>query len=284
MKDDVICRSPHVSKGLTFNVRVKPLLTRGLLQWLDDRRHDLSDASLELAVVGYGGADGDFGGGDGGDALGDHLGGVDEEAGRDAFFEAVAPEVADLLADLDQVGGGFNVDAAFFGDDLGLGFGVGVIELHRDEALARGLFEVLKDRLIARIVRNDEHEIVGSLDHGAAFFDRQTAAVVGERVDDDDRVFAGLDDLVEIADRTVANSGRQRAVVPDCFFALEQKAADEIGRGEVLVTGDGDERTIEAMRHVFDKARLAAPGRAFEHRRQLRRKRRFEKLDLLSDG
>lgn len=44
---------------------------------LDDRCDYLPDTSLQLAVVGYGGADGDFGGGDGGDALGDHLGGVD---------------------------------------------------------------------------------------------------------------------------------------------------------------------------------------------------------------
>ena len=124
IKDDAICRSPHVSKGLTSNFRVKPLLTRGLLQLLNYRRHDLSDTSLQFAVVGYGGADGDFGGGDGGDALGDHLGGVDEEAGRDAFFEAVAAEVADLLADLDEVGGDVDVDAAFFRDDLGFGLGV----------------------------------------------------------------------------------------------------------------------------------------------------------------
>jgi hypothetical protein len=32
---------------------------------------------LELAVVGYGRADGNLGGGDGRDTLGDHLGGVD---------------------------------------------------------------------------------------------------------------------------------------------------------------------------------------------------------------
>ena len=45
---------------------------------LNYRRHDLANAALEFAVVGYWGADGDFGGGDGGDALGDHLGGVNE--------------------------------------------------------------------------------------------------------------------------------------------------------------------------------------------------------------
>src|SRR5687767_10571326 len=63
------------------------------------RRHDLADAALEFAVVGDGGAEGDFGGRRGGDAARHHLGGVDEEAGRDALFEPVAAQIPHLLAD-----------------------------------------------------------------------------------------------------------------------------------------------------------------------------------------
>jgi hypothetical protein len=41
--------------------------------------------------------------------------------------------------------------------------------------------------------------------------DRQETTIVGERVDDDDGVRAGLDDLVEIAQRARAGRARERS-------------------------------------------------------------------------
>src|SRR5205085_2795290 len=69
---------------------------------LDDRRHDLADAALQISVVGDGRAERDFGGGDRGDAAGGELRGVDQQARGDALFEAVAAKVPDLLADEDE--------------------------------------------------------------------------------------------------------------------------------------------------------------------------------------
>jgi hypothetical protein len=102
-------------------------------------------------------------------------------------------------------------------------------------------------------------------------------------VDDDDRVLARLDHLVEIADGAVAHGGGQRAVVPDGLIAFEQEAADEVCGRQVFVAGDRDERAAQTPRHVLDEARLAAARRAFEHDRQTRGVRRLEQLHLAPD-
>ena len=120
-----------------------------------------------------------------------------------------------------------------------------VVELERDEALARRVLEVLEHALVARVVRDDEQEVVVRLEDLAALLDRQHAAVVGERVDEDGGVLARLDDLVEVADRAGAHRARERPVDPDRLVALEQVAADEVAGGQVLVAGDGDQRQLD---------------------------------------
>src|SRR5262249_191144 len=42
-------------------------------------------------------------------------------------------------------------------------------------------------------------------------------------------------------------------------------SADQVGRRQIFVTGDGDQRAPHPIRHGFDKARLATPRRPFEH-------------------
>ena len=103
------------------------------------------------------------------------------------------------------------------------------------------------------------------------------ATVIGQRVNDHDRVFARFDNFVEIADRAIANCGSQRTVVPDRFLAFEQKTADQIGRRKIFMTRDGDQRAFESPRHVLDKASLAAAGRAFENDRQIARSARLRR-------
>ena len=72
----------------------------------------------------------------------------------------------------------------------------------------------------------------------------------------------------------------QWAIVPDRFFAFEQKPSDEIGCRQVFMAGDGDQRPLKPPRHVFDKTRLAAAGRAFENYRQARGVGRFKQIDF----
>ena len=102
----------------------------------------------------------------------------------------------------------------------------------------------------------------------AGAFQRQDAAVVGQRMQHDGDVLAGLHHLIEVADAALAHRAGQRAVGPDGVAALQQVAAGEVGGGQVVVAGDGVERPAEPGRHMGDEAGLAAAGRALEQQRQ----------------
>lgn len=119
--------------------------------------------------------------------------------------------------------------------------------------------------MIAGVVRYDQHKLVGRLQDCAALFDRQYAPIVGQRVDQHDRVLARLDYFVKVTNRTVFDCRRERPVVPDCFVAFEQEAAYEIGCRQVFVACDGDQRAIQAPGHILDEASLAAARRPFQH-------------------
>ena len=127
------------------------------------------------------------------------------------------------------------------GDDLGLLVARRVVELDGDEALAGAVLEVLEGALVARVVGDDEQEAVGGLEDLGALLDRQQAAVVGEGVDEDGGVLAGLDDLVQVADGAGLDGAGQRAIDPARRLAFEEVAADEVAGGEVFVAGDGDD-------------------------------------------
>ena len=71
-------------------------------------------------------------------------------------------------------------------------------------------------------------------------FQRQHAARVGQRMDDDRGVLARFDDFIEVADRAVAHRQRERTVLPARAVGIEQVTSDQIGRGHVLVAGQGD--------------------------------------------
>ena len=112
---------------------------------------------------------------------------------------------------------------------------------------------------------------------------RKLPAVVGERVEHDGRVLAGLDDLVEVADRALPDGSGERTVDPTRVATLEQVAADEIGGREVVVTCDGDERPTEVVGHRLDEAGLAATGRPLEQHRQTLTGGGLEDLLLVAD-
>ena len=103
-------------------------------------------------------------------------------------------------------------------------------------------------------------------------------------MDDDDRVRARFDDLVQIADGAEPRGPRERAVEPDGVAAANEIAAGEIARRQIVVTGDGDERPSETPGHVLDEPGLAAAGRALEHERQPARVAHLEDGDLVGRG
>src|SRR5215510_2655776 len=107
-----------------------------------------------------------------------------------------------------------------------------------------------------------------------------------------DRVFACLDDLIEIANRPQPHSLGERAVDPYRFIAFNQVASDEIASSEVFMTSDGDEILWypiffflhQSMGHVFDEAGLAATGRSLEQDRQTAVIRGLEDFDFVANG
>ena len=83
-------------------------------------------------------------------------------------------------------------------------------------------------------------EVGRRVENCPTFFNRQTAAVIRERVNDHHRVFASFDHFVEVTDRAIADGRSQWAVVPDGFFTFQKKASHQVCCGEVFMTGDGD--------------------------------------------
>ena len=81
-------------------------------------------------------------------------------------------------------------------------------------------------------------------------------------------VLTGFDDLVEVADRPFTHGTGQRPVHPDRLVAPQQIPADQVGGGEIVVAGDGDQRPAEVVSHRLDEAGLATAGGALQDQRQ----------------
>ena len=110
-----------------------------------------------------------------------------------------------------------------------------------DETLARRRLERLQHRLVAGVIGDHQHEIVGRVKQFAGAVERQDAAVVGERMQHHRHVLARLDHFVEIADAAAPHRAGERAVGPDGFVVLDEIAAGQVGGGEIVVAGDGVE-------------------------------------------
>src|SRR3989475_2184857 len=210
----------------------------------------------------------------------DQLARVDQQSGADSFFQPMVFEIADLLPDRDQAHGDLLVHTGFALDDAGFQIPRGIRELDRYEALLGALLEVLQHTLVARVVRDDQQEIIHRLDHLSLLLDRQQTPVVAQGMDDHGRVLAGLDDLVQVHDRAVLDPQGQRAVHPDSLIAFEQEAPDQIGDVEGRVAGHADQGTPQLLGHVLDEPGLPAAGWAFQHHRHSRCGGRLEQPDL----
>src|SRR6185437_1474079 len=147
----------------------------------------------------------------------------------------------------------------------------------------RARFEIFDRVLVAGIVGYDELKARRRFDQLAGLLDREHAAIVGQRMDDDDGILPRLDDLVEIADGAEPRRGGERPVDPHRLFTTNEEAPGEVARREVVVAGDGDERAVELPRHMFDEPRLSAAGRALEHDRQATLVAACEDVDLVAE-
>ncbi len=191
---------------------------------------------------------------------------------------------AQALAERDERLRGRVIGAAFAHHDLGFAYRWREVEVQRDEALARARLEVLEHALVARVVGHHQLEAGRGLEGFSGLVQRQDAAVVGQRMQHDDGVLAGLDHFIQVADRALANRPGERAIGPAGALVSDQEAADQVAGGEVVMAGDGDQRPVEAPGHVLDEAGLAAARRPLEHYRQPAGMALLEDRDLVAAG
>ena len=189
---------------------------------------------------------------------------VDQHAGGGAFVQAPVAQFSRAARQADQAASGGRGNAGLVGHDVRLDLGRRVVEVQRREALARRWLHVLGAALVAGVVGNHQLEVGVRVDHLALLVQRQGAARIGQRVDDDGGVLAGLHHFVQVADAAMAHGQGQRAVVPGRAVGIQQVAAHQVGGRHVLVAGQRDQGALERPRHVLHKARLAAARGALE--------------------
>ena len=104
-----------------------------------------------------------------------------------------------------------------------------------------------------------------------------------ERVDGYDRVLTCFDYFVQVADGPGPGCCSQGPVLPDGLTAAHQKTSGEVIGREVIVTGHGDQGSLQTPGHEAYEACLTATGRAFEQDREPVTVGGLEQLDLPSD-
>ena len=224
----------------------------------------LDEAAGHGRVVGQRSRDGGAGRVAGAQPLGDQLARRDEHSRRSHLAQPAGLQPPDRLAEPNQFCGAFVSDARLVDEDLLLHIRCGETEVDGDHALARRVLEVLENALIAGVVGHHEAEAGCRVQRLAQPLDRQLASVVGQWVQHHRGVLTRLHHLVEVTDRAVAHRTGQRAVDPFRVAAAKQEASDEIGGGQVVMAGNGDERPVQVVRHRLDEAGLATPGGALE--------------------
>ena len=126
--------------------------------------------------------------------------------------------------------------------------------------------------------------VFGRVDDLACTVQVERAAVIGQRMQDGQRIVAGLDHLVEIADRAGLDRPGERSVGPHDVAAGDHEPADEIGAGQIVVAADRDDRPSQQQAHVLDQAGLPATRRAGEHDRQALAVGVLEQLHFVAVG
>ena len=230
----------------------------------------------QIGIVGQRAKEGRVAGRSDGDAARDEPGRGDNQPCARDLGEAAVAELAEPIGQRHQGNGRVARHAAFVPDNLGLDLRCRKPELQGDEALPRAGLEVLEAVLIARVVRDDELEAWRRIQDLARLVERQDPSVVGQRMDDHDRVLPGFDDLIEVADGPVPRCQRERAVEPDGVAPSNEIPSRQIARRQIVVAGDGHERPAQPPRHVLDEPCLAAAGRPLQHHRQPAGVARFE--------
>src|SRR6185437_14015983 len=107
--------------------------------------------------------------------------------------------------------------------------------------------------------------------------------MIRQRMDDHYRVLPGLHYLVKVANRPFSDGPSQRAVNPRRLTALQQKASDQVGRGQVFVPGDSDDVAPQLIGHRLHEPGLATSRWSLDEYRQAPTRRRTEHRHFVPD-
>src|ERR1700690_1132505 len=165
---------------------------------------------------------------------------MNQEASARAFGKSAVFQVPGLFAEGHKPHRGFFVYPRFMHDNFGLKFSVRIAEFERQKTLSRALFQVFKNALISRIVRQRQQELGRSLEYFSPFLYGKYSPVISERMDHNRRIFSRLDDFVEIAEPPDLHSPGKWTVDPEGFTAFHQIPSDKIGCGQVVVARNSD--------------------------------------------
>ena len=182
--------------------------------------------------------DGDLAGAAVRDALRHELASVDEQPRACALAQAVLTQVTDLFAKHRELCRVVVRATGFVLDDFGFDVTWRVVELERNETLARAVLKVLERALITGVVGENQEETICRFEEFPALFDWEYAPVVGQRVNEDGSVLARLDNFVQVANSTGLDRSGKWAIDPNCGIAFKQVAANEVACCEVFVAGD----------------------------------------------
>ncbi len=141
---------------------------------------------------------------------------------------------------LHQFAGDFCINTTFMSHDFDFDPGLGIIKIDPAKTLLGGLFQILHQRLVARVVGNDDLKIFVCLDQLTFLLQWQLASMIGQRVNNHRRILARLDNFIEVADGPDTRSNCQRAILPAGTVNIEQVTPHQVRGGHILGAGDAD--------------------------------------------
>jgi hypothetical protein len=231
----------------------------------DRRRHQVVHSREDVRIIRQRGGERGSTRGLRRDAARDQSGGRDQHARARNFGKSSVAEPSHAYPELHQPLGGGGIHSTLTHDDLPFHIRGWKVEVYHHEPLPSARLQVLEGVLITGVVRSDNLKPGRRLDDLATLLDREQSAVVGERMDHDHDVLPRLDNLIQVAERSMSRGERECPILPDRLATTDEKPTGEIARGEIVMARDRDEWTAEEPRHVFDEARLTATCRTFEH-------------------
>ena len=162
-------------------------------------------------------------------------------------------QVTRTLGDVNQLLRNIRINAGFLGNNLDLDFFFRIVEIHGAETLLGRLFQILHQALITRVIGNNQLKVRMCFDELTLLVQGQGTTVVSQGVDNNSRILAGFDHLIQVADCADACSSRQRAVLPLGTILIQQESTHQIRGCHIFVTGDSDQRAAQLIRHIFNK-------------------------------